>query len=877
MAVYDIDLFQGLSNLEMAKILGKLGKINLVAGEVLFQQGDVGDSMYIIDSGKIELFSTTPDGENQSLAILEQGHTLGEMALLTGEPRSATAVAADNTELLVMDMITFQALIEENTKISTYFIRLLSQRLIQTNSRLQASKEAKSKWILQEMEHFPERLVECLLACSVLPFVSKGIIQSELGIASPELELINIPKLQGYIRVDPLNKDGFVIEPAVKSTLAELYITKYGYNKKKQWIGHAAELFMAEGKWMAAVEVYEENEEWEAAVDVLNQKLHETMGSIPREHEIYGRLDRYPDELLCNRFIVLESYLKYCIEQRREIGIAKVELALEQNPSLYTPIQLVTLYEYGAELCHNFDMRQKALEYLQMAEACMASLAQPTNESMQNGDRTYRLAKQKLDSEKSKQLAENKSVFWKRNRFSGIIAILLIIISISYFHYAPPFAGLSREGMDFIGIGIAAVVLWIVNLIPDYIVALFMAMFWVIGGLVKPEVALSGYATPTWLYMLFILAIGAAISKSGILYRLSLHALKRFPSHYRGQLWGIVVGGAVLNPLIPSSTAKTALGVPIAQTLSESMGFSARSKGAAGLGLAAMVFYGFTAPFVLTGSYTNIMAYGLIPGTKQLSWIQWFLYALPAFLVFAVGMLTFLLVLFRNTGSNKIVSQEVLDGQLQILGKLTKEERITMLTVLSCITLLILQPFHGIDSTWVMLFGFAALVLSNVLDAKTLKSGIDWPFLLFIGIAFSFAEAAKQLGIIEAMSSFLGDFMMPFMSSSTYFLLAVIFLSFMVTLIVRDDPAVILLVISMSPLAEKAGIHPWVLVFIILLSTDPFFFPYQSPTYLTAYYSVEGKSFSHRQGQLVALGYALAVILIVLLCVPYWEWLGLIN
>ncbi|MFE4203331.1 SLC13 family permease [Aneurinibacillus aneurinilyticus] len=771
MAVYDIDLFQGLSNLEMAKILGKLGKINLVAGEVLFQQGDVGDSMYIIDSGKIELFSTTPDGENQSLAILEQGHTLGEMALLTGEPRSATAVAADNTELFVMDMITFQALIEENTTISTYFIRLLSQRLIQTNSRLQASKEAKSKWILQEMEHFPERLVECLLACSVLPFVSKGIIQSELGIASPELELINIPKLQGYIRVDPLNKDGFVIEPAVKSTLAELYITKYGYNKKKQWIGHAAELFMAEGKWMAAVEVYEENEEWEAAVDVLNQKLHETMGSIPREHEIYGRLDRYPDELLCNRFIVLESYLKYCIEQRREIGIAKVELALEQNPSLYTPIQLVTLYEYGAELCHNFDMRQKALEYLQMAEACMASLAQPTNESMQNGDRTYRLAKQKLDSEKSKQLAENKSVFWKRNRFSGIIAILLIIISISYFHYASPFAGLSREGMDFIGIGIAAVVLWIVNLIPDYIVALFMAMFWVIGGLVKPEVALSGYATPTWLYMLFILAIGAAISKSGILYRLSL----------------------------------------------------------------------------------------------------------PAFLVFAVGMLTFLLVLFRNTGSNKIVSQEVLDGQLQILGKLTKEERITMLTVLSCITLLILQPFHGIDSTWVMLFGFAALVLSNVLDAKTLKSGIDWPFLLFIGIAFSFAEAAKQLGIIEAMSSFLGDFMMPFMSSSTYFLLAVIFLSFMVTLIVRDDPAVILLVISMSPLAEKAGIHPWVLVFIILLSTDPFFFPYQSPTYLTAYYSVEGKSFSHRQGQLVALGYALAVILIVLLCVPYWEWLGLIN
>ncbi|GIP36457.1 hypothetical protein [Paenibacillus sp. J2TS4] len=82
---------------------------------------------------------------------------------------------------------------------------------------------------------------------------------------------------------------------------------------------------------------------------------------------------------------------------------------------------------------------------------------------------------------------------------------------------------------------------------------------------------------------------------------------------------------------------------------------------------------------------------------------------------------------------------------------------------------------------------------------------------------------------------------------------------------------------ALLPLAEQAGIHPWILVFVILLSTDPFFFSYQSPTYLTAYYSVEGKAFSHRQGQLVALGYAAAVLLVAILCVPYWTWLGLIN
>lgn len=45
---------------------------------------------------------------------------------------------------------------------------------------------------------------------------------------------------------------------------------------------------------------------------------------------------------------------------------------------------------------------------------------------------------------------------------------------------------------------------------------------------------------------------------------------------------------------------------------------------------------------------------------------------------------------------------------------------------------------------------------------------------------------------------------------------------------------------------------------------------------LTAYYSSEGKSFSHRQGQKIGLGYGAAVLLLALLSVPYWRWLGLI-
>lgn len=295
-----------------------------------------------------------------------------------------------------------------------------------------------------------------------------------------------------------------------------------------------------------------------------------------------------------------------------------------------------------------------------------------------------------------------------------------------------------------------------------------------------------------------------------------------------------------MNPLIPSSSAKVSLGVPVAHTLSESMGYGERSKGAAGLGLAAMLFYGFTAPFVMTGSYTNVMAYGLVTGGQQVTWLQWLLYALPTLIIFGGVLLAVLSFMFRNVSGSKVVSGDVLNEQLTLLGPLTKEERISLWTIIGCIVLMVLQPLHGLDNTWVRLIGFAVLTISGVL------------------------------------SSFLNEYMSLFVSSPVLFLLAVIMISFVVTLVIRDDPAVILLATALLPIGAGLGIHPWVLVFLILLSTDPFFFAYQSPTYLTAYYSAEGKAFTHKQAQKIALGYGLAVILLEILCIPYWRWLGLI-
>lgn len=896
MAMKDMEMFKGFSNIELAKLLGKLEKLEHKAGDTLFRQGDPGDSMYLIESGQVELFSQTAEGSRQSLAVLQDGVSLGEMALLTNEPRSATAVVAVDSVLYFIDRETFDRLVVEQPQISSYFIRLLSQRLVSTNGQLQASKELKAQWVLHEVEKLPATLRDFLFMCACLPNVSDNLLVHLIQMTFEEAERI-YPSLGRFIQRDP-ERDSIQMRAEIGRVMLDMLPQQYGNNQQLLWVEQALNFYRVEKNWAAMVEIHAARNDWELALDVATKAAGEVEAAEVEQAGMRGRaqaeiaaeaalveserqqrvisraLRRCPEELLVARYAVLWAYVRYCVEHAPEAGLSIVEAALDQQGAAYSVQQLATIYEWGADLCRKLGRNQLALEYLQLAEATALSGSGSTKRS---GDQSFGLAKQMLARSKSERLAAGAGRLGDRSRWLGLAAIILAVASVLGFHIAEPVAGLSRHGMDFIGIGLAAVILWIVNIMPDYIVALGMAMLWVLGDLVEPEVALSGFASPTWLYMIFIMAMSAVITKSGFLYRFSLHALKRFPANYRGQLWGIVAGGIMLNPMIPSSSAKVSLGVPIAQTLSESMGFGARSHGAAGLGLTAMLFYGFTAPFVLTGSYTNVLAFGLVTTASPVNWIQWFIYALPAFVIFSCVLLTIIFIMFRKTASAKPIAADVLDEQLRLLGPLTREERIAVITVLSCIIMLVLQPLHGIDSAWIMLVGFAVLVISGVLDRKTISTGIDWTFLLFLGVAFSFSAAANELGLVEALSSFLGQHMGIFVTSPFFFLAAVIVLSFIVTLIVRDDPAVILLVTALLPLADQAGVHPWILVFVVLLSTDPFFFAYQSPTYLTAYYSSEGKAFSHRQGQKVALAYGLAVLLLALLCVPYWKWLGLIH
>ena len=105
-------------------------------GHVLFREGDDGEDMYIIQSGRVAIKKKVKDGD-ATLAVLEKGDFFGEMSILERLPRAATAEVVDEGDLIVISGETFGDMIKANPEIAVRMLRKQSIRLRETNRQLE--------------------------------------------------------------------------------------------------------------------------------------------------------------------------------------------------------------------------------------------------------------------------------------------------------------------------------------------------------------------------------------------------------------------------------------------------------------------------------------------------------------------------------------------------------------------------------------------------------------------------------------------------------------------------------------------------------------------------------------------------------------------
>ncbi len=131
-----VPIFSELSDGDIAS-LGELStRRHYPKDGVVFFEHEPGDSLFMILEGRVKVTILGDDGREVILSMLGAGDFFGDMSLLDDEPRSATAIAAEESELLLLSRADFQSFVSENSSIMGALIRVLASRLRHANQQI---------------------------------------------------------------------------------------------------------------------------------------------------------------------------------------------------------------------------------------------------------------------------------------------------------------------------------------------------------------------------------------------------------------------------------------------------------------------------------------------------------------------------------------------------------------------------------------------------------------------------------------------------------------------------------------------------------------------------------------------------------------------
>ncbi len=441
----------------------------------------------------------------------------------------------------------------------------------------------------------------------------------------------------------------------------------------------------------------------------------------------------------------------------------------------------------------------------------------------------------------------------------------------------PPLQGLDATSMHMLGLLAWAVVFWVFDVLPDFVVGIGLILGWILLAIVPPTVAVSGFTTSPFFLIIGVLGMTASLQRSGILFRLALHILRAFPLTYRGQALGLSLSGTGITTCIPDTTAGTAIAGPIILALSDSLGYRRRSRGSAGLAMAALLGFGQMSPFFLTGAAENLLAWSLLPeaARTQITWGGWLIAALP--LAVTTFVLAFIATMLKFPPEfQPTVSRGLIETQIEALGPLSRAELINAAVVVGAMAGWISVPMHGVDVAWIAMIGLGCLLSLNLLDRLAFRAGINWDFLFYLGAVLSLTSVVRELHIDAWVIDQVAPRLQPLAASPGWFLFVTMLAVFAARFILPSFPLVSLLTMTIVPIAMEAGIAPLPLILIICTGVTVWFLPYQSTCYLALYFGTKEKAFSHAQVRPLAWLYGVIYLIAVVVSIPVWRAMGLL-
>ena len=498
-----------------------------------------------------------------------------------------------------------------------------------------------------------------------------------------------------------------------------------------------------------------------------------------------------------------------------------------------------------------------------------------------------------------------------------------------------PIPGLSYQATAVLGILIMAIVWWITGVLPEFVTAVVMAVLFVVVAGISVGATFSTFASSTWWLLLSAFTLGVGMKTSGLMRRIALAIVRKFPRTFRCQVIAQLVTGTVLGPLIPSLAVKGAMLAPLAMSIGDELGYERQGKCATGLFAAMLVGIRTVAPTIVSASVTGYALMATLPADvqEQFNMASWFVAALPWLVV--VLVLNYFLIMgmygrgeasacdavedspsdtvgapgnaqsleqsslrcgtrfvgaaecadsrrdeaessaaeSSRGGTDLSDNQPIPDG----LGPLSVVEKRMLAIILVTVVLWATEPFHHVSAMAVGLAALVAMFVLKVIDVPAFKSGVNWTSLLFIGIALGLGSVFAEAGLNDWVMQTCGPAFQALAGNPYLLVLGIGVITVVLRFLIVSEVAYLnLLMAFLVPMAASVGVNPWVLGFSAYALVIAWFAKYQSPIYLAAFYAVDGKMAKHSELAKYCGVYLVTCLVGLAVSVPYWQWMGLL-
>ena len=157
----DIPLFSKISQASLVALARGCRFRQIEKGEVIFFQSDDSDAAYLVRSGKVSIILNSPDGREMVINEIHSGDLFGELGILTRKPRSTSAIAYTNCELLVVPRDIFLDVVEHEQHLALQMLELTARRLQMSGKRESAlaflDAQARLAGLLLELERHEKK------------------------------------------------------------------------------------------------------------------------------------------------------------------------------------------------------------------------------------------------------------------------------------------------------------------------------------------------------------------------------------------------------------------------------------------------------------------------------------------------------------------------------------------------------------------------------------------------------------------------------------------------------------------------------------------------------------------------------------------------